>query len=79
MLPDDRKDFLMTVKQLDSFLDQLGKTWVRERKGLMPHTSIRLSTYLDEIAGLMVCEEPGCRELAHGDWDFCLTHGRGHE
>lgn len=31
---------------------------------------------LDELGGVVRCEEENCRKPCHSDWDFCEEHGK---
>jgi hypothetical protein len=84
MLPDDADDLLGTVTDFVGFHKKLGEIWAKYRNAApimapkgplysaMPNELVDL---LDELGGVVRCEQDGCRAPCHGDWDFCKLHG----
>ena len=85
MLPDDADDLLSNVKDFVRFHKKLGEAWTKARDSVVVKTGIakhyemlpaELVDLLDELGGVVRCEEEGCRKPCHGDWDFCEQHGK---
>lgn len=74
-LPDDMKDLERSIAHMVTFHRRIGRMWKAVRARHVDALPLNLVQHLDEIAGVMVCEGKGCRELVHGDWDFCRQHG----
>ena len=85
VLPDDADDLLGTVTDFVKFHKKLGEAWARLRDKparstwtdrLYETTPTELVDLLDELGGVVRCEEEGCRKPCHEDWDFCEEHGK---
>lgn len=81
MLPDDADDLLANVTEFVRCHKKLGEVWVKHRGDfyfeleLYERMPNELVDMLDEMSGVVRCEEADCRALCHGDWDFCKEHG----
>jgi len=85
VLPDDVDDLLGSVRDFVRFHKKLGEAWAKHRNetahSVITPTSLyqrmpsELVDLLDELGGVVRCEEEGCRRPCHGDWDFCEEHG----
>lgn len=75
MLPDDMKEFLSDAEHIVNFHSRLGNMWRIVRSHHFKKLPRNLVDALDEIAGIVRCDEDGCLERPHRDWDFCRKHG----